>query len=304
MKLRMSDETARSNFNAESAKRSVAITREATASPGPGDERRAHARYLTTRPLVVIPLLPDHQPMRVFQAEGVTIDLSQSGVGFEISGIDRLPSSRLVVGIEGEDEQLYFATLEVRRVDRSNGRLVVGGNFTDPEEDVLRPHNVLPHLNPHSHRFETGLPTLTLYKWAELGVCRPVLIDRILVCPDCNAIPTIRRGCRACGSVRTATSQLIHHFPCAHVGLVSEFEIDGGMCCPKCRQRRLVIGADYEYLTGPYRCLDCNWADTQMEFVGQCLVCDLRFPIQQAIEEELIGYYVHRLDPMGLVSKN
>ena len=86
--------------------------------------------------------------------------------------------------------------------------------------------------------------------------------------------------------------------------MVKEFDQGDELVCPKCRQRKLVIGADFEYLSGPYQCLDCNWSDTQLELVGQCQACELRFPIQQAVEEELIGYHVHRLDPLALVSKH
>jgi hypothetical protein len=33
------------------------------------------------------------------------------------------------------------------------------------------------------------------------------------------------------------------------------------------------------------------------------LSCDLRFPAQHAALEELIGYHVHRLDPLALISQ-
>ncbi|MFN0021037.1 MAG: response regulator [Pirellulaceae bacterium] len=295
---------SKSDFSQERARLSAELTRRATTQPIQPNDRRLHPRYLLARSLIIIPLLPDYQPVNAFQADGISIDFSAEGICFQILGLDRLPTHRLVVGVEGEDGQLHFATVDVRRSVPVPGGLQVGGQFSSIDRDVLRPENMLPHLNPKSHRYETGLSTAALYKWAELGICRPILMDRILACPDCRAVPTLRRGCRACGSVRTASSQLIHHFPCAHVGMVQEFDQGGELVCPKCRQRKLVIGADYEYLSGPYQCLDCNWSDTQLELVGQCLACELRFPIQQAIEEDLIGYHVQRLDPLALVTKH
>ena len=294
----------KSEFSQERARMSAELTRRATTQPVPPSDRRVHPRYLLTRTLLAIPLLPDYQPVNAFQAEGITIDVSAEGIGFRIMGIEHLPTHRLVVGVEAEDGQLHFATVDVKRSVPVPGGLQIGGQFSSVERDVLRPENMMPHINHTTHRYQTGLSTATLYKWVELGICRPILIDRILACPDCRAVPTLRRGCRACGSVRTANSQLIHHFPCAHVGMVQEFDQRDELVCPKCRQRKLVIGADYEYLSGPYQCLDCNWSDSDLELVGQCLACELRFPIQQAVEEELIGYYVHRLDPLALVAKH
>lgn len=294
----------KTDFSQERAKMSAELTRRATTQSARPADRRMNPRYLLTRTLIAIPLMPDFQPVNAFQTEGITVDVSAEGIGFRIVGLDHLPTHRLVVGVEVEDGQLHYATVDVKRSVPVPGGLQVGGQFSEVERDVLRPENLLPHINHSTYRYETGLPTETLYKWVELGICRPILIDRILVCPDCRALPTIRRGCRACGSVRTANSQLIHHFPCAHVGMVKEFDQGDELVCPKCRQRKLVIGADFEYLSGPYQCLDCNWSDTQLELVGQCQACELRFPIQQAVEEELIGYHVHRLDPLALVSKH
>jgi len=291
------------NFDAERAKRSVDKTRQAVEPALKAADRRVHPRYLLTRPLIAIPLLPDGQPVEAFQTEGFTMDVSAEGVGFEIHGLERLPSHRLIVGIEADDGQLYYSTIDVRRSIPIPGGLRIGGKFSKIDRDVLRPENLLPKINHQTHRFDTGLSANILKRWADLGIFQPLLVDRVLVCPDCRAVPTVRRGCCSCGSVRTENSQLIHHFPCAHVGLVTEFEANGEVVCPKCRQRNLIVGADYEYLCGPYHCLDCDWADTELEFVGQCLACDLRFPIQQAVEEELVGYHVHRLDPLALVAK-
>lgn len=295
---------SKSDFSQERAKMSAELTRRAVAPLAQPHSRRMSPRYLLSRTLIAIPLLPDSQPVNAFQTEGITVDVSAEGIGFRVIGIDHLPTPRIVVGVEAEDGQMHFGTVDVKRSVPVPGGLQIGGQFSALERDVLRAENLTPHINPTTNRYMTGLPTATLHKWVELGICRPILIDRILACPDCRAIPTLRRGCRACGSVRTANSQLIHHFPCAHVGLVKEFDQGGELVCPKCRQRKLVIGADFEYLSGPYQCLDCNWSDTQLELVGQCLSCELRFPIQQAVEEELIGFYVHRLDPLALVSKH
>ena len=291
---------ATANFDVERARESVAKTRAAAQPAQAGADRRLHPRYLLTRPLIAIPLLPDGQPLAAYQADGFTIDVSAEGVGFEIHGLERLPSHRLVIGIEADDGQLYFATLDVKRSEPIAGGLrwgAVCGSRPRPAPQ----RKPAAALNHRSHRFQTGLPTATLLQMGGAGYLPPALAR-----PRCSSAPTAR-ACRrsaaaagpaaACGWRQPAHPSL----SLCHVGLVEEFEVHGELVCPKCRQRRLIVGADFEYLSGPYRCLDCTGPIPSSTLVGQCLACELRFPIQQAGEEELIGYHVHRLDPLALV---
>lgn len=265
-------------------------------------ERRQHSRYLLTKPIFAIPVLPDGSPADAYIAEGFSIDVSVSGLQFEVTGIDRLPSRHLLVGVEGVDTVLYFATVEARHVETTDLGIRVGGQFATGERDLIRREHIEPAFNPHSRRFQMAMSVDTISKWVEFGILRATLLDRVLICPQCEAIPTFRHGCRICGSVRLHTRPLIHHFACAHVGYVSDFEQEGSIICPKCRTRNLIVGADYEHLAGPHRCLDCDWSDTDLELVGQCLKCEFRFPMHEALEEDLIGYHVNRLDPLALIA--
>ena len=99
-----------------------------------------------------------------------------------------------------------------------------------------------------------------------------------------------------------AAVRLIHHFACAHVGPICDFETSEGLVCPKCRRRRLVVGSDFEYQAGASRCLDCHWSGSELEQVGQCLRCAFRFAGRQAQSLEMIGYHVHRLDPLAFIA--
>ncbi|MGE0756282.1 MAG: response regulator [Pirellulaceae bacterium] len=289
------------NFDRKRASKSLEKSRQAGADGKPSD-RRAQPRYLLARPLIAIPIYGDGRPMASFPLEGLTMDVSAEGVGFEVNGLDRLPGQRLILGIEADSGELHFATIDVQWSVGSSRGLRLGGRLAPAERDLLCLPNLMPQFQPATRRFETGLPTAVLQQWAQIGICHPALVDRLIVCPDCRALPSFRHGCRACGSVRAECSQLIHHFPCAHVGLAADFQGDEGLVCPKCRQHNLVVGSDFEHLAGPYQCLDCHWTDTEFEYVGQCLVCDLRFPLSQAAHEDLIGYHVQRLDPLALVA--
>ncbi|HRX78370.1 MAG TPA: response regulator [Pirellulaceae bacterium] len=265
-------------------------------------ERRQHSRYLLTRPIFAIPVMPDGSPAEAYSADGFSVDVSLGGMQFEIAGIDRLPTKQILVGIEAYDSVLHFASVEAKRVEPTGTGLRIGAAFTEGEHDLIRRGNIEPTFNPQTCRFGMDLPLEVIAKWIEFGILRATLMDRVLICPQCQAVPTFRNGCRICGSVRLHSRPLIHHFACAHIGYVSDFEKDGAIICPKCRTRNLIVGADYEHLSGPYRCLDCDWSDTDLELVGNCLKCEFRFPMNQALEEDLIGYHVHRLDALALIN--
>jgi hypothetical protein len=201
----------------------------------------------------------------------------------------------MLVGIEGDDGIIYYSTAEARNRQQQEGRCRIGACFTPPERDLLRPSNLLPTLQPSNHHLATGLPAEILQQWVEIGVLQPFLVDQLLLCPKCHALPTFRRMCRHCGSVQIVKTELLRHFACAHVGPAEDFKNGDELACPKCRAHNLVMHADVGWLQGPYRCLDCNRSRAELETVGICLACHGRFALHEAWEEKLIGYNVNRL---------
>ena len=161
---------------------------------------------------------------------------------------------------------------------------------------------ITPVFDPQHLRFRSGVPASLLRAWESDGTLHKVLLDRVQVCPQCRSLPTFRFGCSACGSGCVTNDRMIHHFACAHVGPVQDFDEDGELVCPKCRARQLVVGADFEHLTGPYRCLDWGWSAAELEHVAHCLGCGYRFPASQAVLEDLVGFHAHRLDSLGAIT--
>lgn len=161
---------------------------------------------------------------------------------------------------------------------------------------------LLPVLDPLTLRFTHGVPDEFLDTQAAEGRIRRELLDRVQVCPKCHCLPTFRLGCQCCGSGRVDNEVLIHHYACAHVGTVAEFDRGDALVCPKCLAKQLVVGADHEWLYGPYLCQDCDWSSQELEMVGHCLVCSHRFPSSQAHTLELIEYHAHRLDALGYLA--
>lgn len=268
-------------------------------APTSEKDRRRAPRYEVARPVFVIPILPNGSPNTDAQSAGTTVDLSEHGIGFLLP-TDAIPSRRIVVGVEPRSGPVQFASAEVRHVTCLAGMTRFGAEFARGDEDLFMPDNLLPRLRSN-HQMKADLPWETLIAWEAIGVMRRTLVGRGFVCPDCDAVPLVRNGCKACGSARLTCRRLIHHFACAHVDNVQEFQQDQDIRCPKCRANALIAGTDFEYLNGPYQCLECGWSDVDFETVGHCLHCDLRFPIHQASEEDFIGFHVERLDPLVLV---
>jgi hypothetical protein len=264
-----------------------------TVLVAPADAKRVEA----------IPVLPDGSPDVANQAHGCIIGArSGGGIVVEVSGRGEWPTTALVLVFREMGRPACCLGLEViavRPVDESWVR--VEGQFGGFAQELLLPDKLTPAFDPQTCQMTRQFPSLMLNKWADAGVLTRSVWDRVKVCPRCAGLPSYRQGCRACGSIRLDNQRLIHHFACAHVGPVADFDEQGELACPKCRTRHLVVGADYEYLTGPYQCLDCNWNDTELEQVARCLRCDFRFPAHQATERELGAYHAHRLDPLAIV---
>ena len=258
-------------------------------------------RYFVTKSAMAIPINPDFTPNQTLCADGFTVDISTTGMGFEVGSLTELPSELLMAGVEGDDGTLYFATVQVQHWKPSAGRVFVGVKFVPPERELFRNDNLVPSLHPETHQFTTGLPTEILVQWAELGILRPVLVDRVYVCPKCQSLPTFRKGCRSCGSIHVASHDLVLHADCAYLGTITEFDRTGVLVCPKCHAEEAPGHGGFERHHGPCRCLDCNWSDSDSEVVGQCLHCGWHFPLKHASERDLVGFAVNRLDPQALL---
>lgn len=129
-------------------------------------------------------------------------------------------------------------------------------------------------------------------KYGILEICG---FDRVLVCPSCNGIPTVRPGCASCGSSNIKPDLLVHHYACGRVDFLHTYTIDrasGSLTCPKCHKEKLLINCDYDVSHGLQRCYDCGWTGNAAKLVGQCLACETRFLIDEAKSIEIVNYHL------------
>lgn len=125
------------------------------------------------------------------------------------------------------------------------------------------------------------------------GLADEEVIDRMLVCPECEGIPAIRSGCGKCGSFRIKPDILVHHYACGNVNYLNQFVIDqvnGSLTCSKCHKAGLIVNCDYDVTHGMQRCVDCGWIGNAARLIGSCHLCDTSFLVSEAKEKTIKSY--------------
>lgn len=269
-----------------------------------GTSARTSERFQLERPVEVISIGLDGMLDMAQRCCGSSQEISQSGLAFATQTGEFHVSQPLLLGLHTEQLGTAWTGLIVRRVEEQNeNATLVGADFGGPAADVLAGGTLVPNFDAGRLAFTLPAASAVYENWVSAGVMQKMLLDRAMVCPRCGALPTFRNACRKCGSGRVTNDRLIHHFACAHVDFVWEFEAnDEDLTCPKCRLKKLVVGSDFEFLIGEYRCQSCAWRDSDIQLYGHCLRCNNRFESHQAREQELFQYHVDRLDPLAVTA--
>lgn len=252
--------------------------------------------------LFAIPIGPDGLPDVTAAIPGRCVSLNLQEIGLELDTTSELTSRHFVLRTQCENGEPRFAGVQLNTLTRISDRQIeLDCRFGGPIDRILCTGHMSPRFHINTMAFVFDFPEFLLMRLAELGILKQVVIDRVQLCPNCHGLPTFREGCRKCGSSQIATDRFIHHFACAYVRPVDEFQTTDGLMCPKCLARNPVVGADFEYLTGEYQCLDCFWRDSDLEQIGHCLRCRHRFPTHQSSVQDVTGFYAARLDPLDVI---
>jgi ribosomal protein S27AE len=130
-----------------------------------------------------------------------------------------------------------------------------------------------------SHFFDESEEQKVLFalKLAEKqGWLNGKVVEKIHLCPDCGSTHhTLRATCPKCSSVDLQEEDLVHHFPCAHIAPISDFERANadGLHCPKCDKSLRHIGNDYDKPSSIYNCNSCHHPFQQSNFKSLCVDC-------------------------------
>jgi hypothetical protein len=259
-------------------------------------------------PLNVIPLDAAMGPDEAFHARRATMHCGGDEVRIDLGALSDMadamvinafaPGRSLLCYLEHRQQgALSLAVTVAAPILRQADRWQLVAKLGGQAETLIASEGIRPMLQWRSIDFEFDVSEASLQRWQRLGVLQSFIADRVQLCPKCCGVPTVRHGCRRCGSVRVDIDELLHHFACAHVDFRDQFvQESGNVTCPACAKSSLVLGTDYEQLIGANRCHACGWEDSKLEWVGECLQCRFRFPMHQARTLELRGYRADRLD--------
>lgn len=113
------------------------------------------------------------------------------------------------------------------------------------------------------------------------------------LCPNCHSgIFSYREVCPKCSSSNSDTEDLVHHFPCAYVGPMSDFtgKKNDRLVCPKCDRTLNHIGVDYDKPSVLHHCNNCEH-DFQDYFVkARCLSCLQDNEVENLIARKIKDY--------------
>ena len=265
---------------------------------------RRDTRVAIERPVEVIGVGLDGTLDESLRTSGCSREISEGGILVELTGGQFYNSQPLLLGIHLATDGVSYAGVLVKRIQLlANHAVRLGMEFGGPAAEVLTTGMLMPHFDRELMAFVMPHSSRIYDSWVDAGVVEKTILDRVRGCHRCGALPPVRNACRQCTSGRLTTDRLIHHFASAYVGFVTDFEqAPGELTCPKCRMPKLVVGSDFEYLTGQHRCRSCGWRDSEAELCGHCLRCGNRFELSQAREQELYRYDVHQLDPLAVTT--
>jgi len=163
-------------------------------------DRRRHDRFALQRPSVVFPVVSGGTIDAEQPVYGASREISESGILLQLSGGEFQVSQELLVGLNLKGQQVRYAGAIVRRVVPTSGtQVLIGAEFGGSADAVRAEQWLNLRFNSQSLQFETEQQEAILENWANAGVASRTLLDRVLVCPQCAALPTFGVSSRRFG---------------------------------------------------------------------------------------------------------
>jgi hypothetical protein len=117
--------------------------------------------------------------------------------------------------------------------------------------------------------------------------------DRVYLCANCKSSHlSYRETCTKCNSTNTDSFDIVHHFPCAYVGPMTDFtnDLDDKLNCPKCSKTLKHIGIDYDKPSVLHICKNCNHRFQDFNVRAKCMSCTHDNPVEQLVAKEIFTY--------------
>jgi hypothetical protein len=150
-----------------------------------------------------------------------------------------------------------------------------------------------PELSVNFERQEEA-QVLDILDWAEKeGLIWPDFHERVYLCNNCSGgYLSYREVCPHCDSSNLASQDLVHHFPCAFIGPISEFKnpVDSNLSCPKCNKQLRHIGVDYDKPSVINKCNNCSSSFQDMFVKAKCMSCEQDTDVQYLVSRQINTY--------------
>lgn len=124
-------------------------------------------------------------------------------------------------------------------------------------------------------------------------------IDSFYTCNNCyNSYLLFRETCPNCQSADVESEEQIHHFPCAYVGPISDFQSSldpTALECPKCERTLKHIGVDYDKPSIIFNCKRCDHVFQDPVVKAKCNVCNSDIQVENLLKKDLRSYQLTSL---------
>lgn len=124
-------------------------------------------------------------------------------------------------------------------------------------------------------------------------------VDSFYTCNNCyNSYLLFRETCPNCQSADVESEEQIHHFPCAYVGPISDFQSSmdpTALECPKCERSLKHIGVDYDKPSIVFNCNRCDHVFQDPIVKAKCNSCQSDMQVENLLKKNLKSYQLTSL---------
>jgi hypothetical protein len=226
----------------------------------------------------------------------VVIDNLSDGILPSIGHLDTIESK--VLDISAKIERINhpkILSFESQMINRTLNLMYTRGKKT--LEPIPYFHSGIgyyyPELSINFHHRDESSALKILQVAEDEGLFQSEFHERVYLCNSCSGgYLNYREVCPKCNSSDSKSQDLVHHFPCAYVGPIEDFQnnIDDQLDCPKCNKTLRHIGVDYDKPSVLYTCNSCHHRFQDYYTKAKCTTCGTENDVEHLVAHSIKRY--------------